>query len=141
VGVNYIDRFISPELSLGLETQAVTVTQIDGAPKLAIADTTALNDQGKALGFENGDAITKINGEVVPYNSEFQEFFGRQQQSLQEGKKLSYTVLRKNEAGEQKEVELAADVIIVDRVVKHLLGMNDQATPEQLELRKAWITE
>jgi len=141
VGVNYIDRFVSPELSLGLETQAVTVTQIDGSPKLAIADTTALNDQGKTLRFKNGDAITKINGEVVPYNSEFQEFFGRQQQSLQEGKKLTYTVLRKNEAGEQQEVELAADVIIVDRVVKHLLGMNDQATPEQLELRKAWITE
>ena len=141
VGVNYIERFVSPELSLGLETQAVTVTQIDGMPKLAIADTTVLNDQGKALGFKNGDAIVKINGELVPYNNEFRDFFGRQQEALEQGKKLNYTVLRKNEAGEYKEIELSADVIIVDRVVRHLLGMNDQATPEQLELRKAWLTD
>jgi predicted metalloprotease with PDZ domain len=141
VGVNYIERFVSPELSLGLESEAVTVTQIDGLPKLAIADTAALNNQGKALGFMNGDAIVKINGEVVPYNNEFRDFFGRQQGSLEEGKKLSYTVLRKNEAGELKEVNLSADVIIVDRVVRHLLGMNDHATPEQLELRKAWLTD
>jgi predicted metalloprotease with PDZ domain len=141
VGVNYIERFVSPELSLGLESEAVTITQIDGAPKLAIADTTALNNQGKALGFKKDDAIVKINGEVIPYNNEFRDFFGRQQQSLEEGKKLTYTVLRKNETGDLKEVELAADVIIVDRVVRHLLGMNDQATPEQLALRNAWITE
>ena len=141
VGVNYIERFVSPELSLGLESEAVTITQIDGAPKLAIADTNALNNQGKALGFKNNDAIVKINGELIPYNNEFRDFFGRQQQSLEEGKTLTYTVLRKNDAGDLKEVELAADVIIVDRVVRHLLGMNDQATPEQLALRKAWITE
>ena len=117
------------------------MTQIDGLPKLAIADTAALNNQGKALGFMNGDAIVKINGEVVPYNNEFRDFFARQQGALEEGKKLSYTVLRKNEAGELKEVDLSAEVIIVDRVVRHLLGMNDNATPEQLELRKAWLTD
>lgn len=141
VGVNYIERFVSPELTLGLESEAVTVTQIEGSPKLAIADTNALNNQGKALGFKNGDALVKINGELIPYNNEFRDFFSRQQQSLEEGTKLSYTVLRKNEAGEFKEVELTADVIIVDRIVRHLLGLNDQATPEQLALRKAWITD
>ena len=141
VGVNYIDQFVSPELSLGLESEAVTVTQIDGSPKLAIADTNALNNQGKALGFQNGDAILKINGEVIPYNNEFRDFFTRQQESLAEGKTLSYTVLRKNEQGELKEVELSANVIIVDRIVRHLLGMNDHASPEQLALRKAWLTD
>ena len=141
VGVNYIEKFISPELSLGLESQAVTITQIDNSPKLAIADTTALNNQGKALGFKNGDVIVKINGDSIPYNNEFRDFIGRQQQSLEAGKKLSYTVLRKNEKGEMQEVELAANTIIVDREVRHLLGMNDQATPEQLSLRNSWIKE
>jgi predicted metalloprotease with PDZ domain len=141
VGVNYIEKFISPELSLGLESDAVTITQIDSLPKLAIADTSKLNNQGKALGFEKGDAIVKINGEVIPYNNEFRDFFGRQQQSLQQGDTLSYTVLRKNTGGEMQEVELTAEVIIVDREVRHLLGMNDQATPEQLALRKSWLTD
>lgn len=141
VGVNYIEKFISPELSLGLESNAVTITEIDRSPKLAIADVSALNAQGQALGFKVGDAIVKINGEVIPYNNEFRDFFARQQQSLEEGKKLGYTVLRKDDTGELKEVELTADVIIVDREVRHLLGMNDQATPEQLALRQAWITE
>lgn len=141
VGVNYIESFISPELSLGLESDAVTITQADGSPKLAIAKTEALNAQGKALGFQEGDVLLKMNGEPIPYNDEFRDFFTRQQQSLQVGKPLSYTVLRKNEAGTQQEVELKANAIVVEREVKHLLGWNEQATPEQLALRKSWISQ
>jgi predicted metalloprotease with PDZ domain len=141
VGVNYIETFISPELTLGLESNAVTVTDEGGTPKLAIANAKLLNAQGKALGFKDGDILTKINGEVIPYNDQFKGFFERQQQGLQEGKKLSYTVLRKNESGTSDEVELTADIIIVDREVRHLLGFNDQASPGQLALRKSWISK
>ncbi len=141
VGVNYIEKFISPELSLGLESSAVTVTQTEDGPKLAIANTETLNDQGKALGFKKEDIILKINGEIIPYNEQFRDFFERQQQSLEVGKKLSFGVLRKNETGSLEEVELTADVMIVNREVRHLLGMNDQATPEQIALRKSWMSE
>jgi predicted metalloprotease with PDZ domain len=141
VGVNYIEKFISPELSLGLESSAVTVTQTEGGPKLAIANTETLNEQGKALGFKKEDIINKINGEVIPYNEQFRDFFERQQRSLEVGKKLSFGVLRKNETGALEEVELTADVMIVNREVRHLLGMNDQATPEQIALRKSWMSE
>ncbi len=141
VGVNYIEKFISPELSLGLESSAVTVTQTEDGPKLAIANTETLNDQCKALGFKKEDIILKINGEIIPYNEQFRDFFERQQQSLEVGKKLSFGVLRKNETGSLEEVELTADVMIVNREVRHLLGMNDQATPEQIALRKSWMSE
>jgi predicted metalloprotease with PDZ domain len=141
VGVNYIEKFISPELTLGLESNAVTITDEGGTPKLAIANAQLLNAQGKALGFKDGDVLVKMNGEVIPYNDQFKAFFERQQKGLQEGKKLSYTVLRKNEGGTSQEVELSADIIIVDREVKHLLGLNEQATPTQLELRKSWISK
>lgn len=141
VGVNYLEKFISPELSLGLESSAVTITQAEGTPKLAIANVNALNDQGKALGFKNEDMLIKINGELIPYNEQFRDFFQRHQQGLEAGKKLSYTVLRKNEKGAMEEVELTADVMIVNREVRHLLGVNDQATPAQTALRKAWISE
>ncbi|WP_276373683.1 peptidase M61 [Chryseolinea sp. H1M3-3] len=141
VGINYIETFISPELNLGLESNAVTITQEDSSPKLAIANAQALNDQGKAFGFKDGDVLLKINGELIPYNQEFREFFFRQQQSLQKGKPFSYTVQRKNEAGELQEVELKAEAIVVEREVKHLLGINDQATPAQVSLRKSWLDD
>jgi predicted metalloprotease with PDZ domain len=141
VGLNYIEKFNSPELSLGLESNAVTLTQVDNAPKLAIANFNALNEQGKALAFKDGDILLKMNGELIPYNDEFRDFFQRQQQNLSPGKTIAYTVLRKNEAGILREVELAAEVIVVNREVRHLLGLNDQATPDQVALRKSWISE
>ncbi|MGC4020464.1 MAG: hypothetical protein QM734_00220 [Cyclobacteriaceae bacterium] len=57
-----------------------------------------------------------------------------------EGGTLTYGVLRKNEAGEQKEVELKANVIKVEKVKKHLLDFDPNATPEQLAVQKAWLT-
>lgn len=141
VGLSYTESFLVPELSLGLESQAVTLSQEDGTPKLAIADVEALNAQGKALGFKVGDLLLKINGETIPYNDQFRDFIQRQQMNLKEGGKLSYTVLRKNESGARQEVELTADLKMVEREVKHLIGINEQATAEQVALRKSWLRE
>jgi predicted metalloprotease with PDZ domain len=139
VGINYIESFLSPELTLGLETNAVGISEEGGSPRLSISNASLLNAQGKALGFKDGDILIKMNGETIPYNDQFKDFFERQQRSLEEGKKISYTVLRKNEAGVQQEVELAANAIVVEREIRHLLGLNDQATPDQVSLRKSWI--
>ena len=141
VGIKYVEKFISPELTLGLESNAVTISEEGGTPKLAIAKAQLLNAQGKALGFKDGDVLIKINGELIPYNEQFKAFFERQQQGLQQGKKLSYTVLRKNEEGTSQEVELTADAMVVDREVKHLLGFDDEAPPAQLALRQSWISK
>jgi predicted metalloprotease with PDZ domain len=141
VGVKYIEKITSPELTLGLESNAVTITEEGGSPKLAIANAKLLNPQGKALGFADGDVLIKMNGDTIPYNDQFKAFFERQQQGLQKGKKISYTVLRKNEGGVAQEVDLSADIIVVDREVKHLLGFDEQATPAQLALRNSWITK
>jgi hypothetical protein len=119
----------------------VTISEEGGTPKLAIANAQLLNAQGKALGFKDGDLLVKINGELIPYNDQFKAFFERQQHGLQLGKKLSYTVLRKNEGGTSQEVELSADTMMVDREVKHLLGFDDQATPAQQALRQSWISK
>ena len=73
VGVNYIEKFISPDVNLGLESNAVTITQGEGSPKLAISNVEALNAQGKLLGFKEGDILLKINGELIPYNQQFQQ--------------------------------------------------------------------
>ena len=141
VGINYIDKLIAPDVNLGLESNAVTITQAEGSPKLAISNVEALNAQGKLLAFKEGDILLKINGELIPYNQQFSSFLERQQNSLIEGKTLSFTVLRKNEAGANQEIELSGPIIMVDREVRHVLGLNEKASPQQLSLRKSWISE
>lgn len=141
VGVNYSPELTNLELSLGLEQSAITVTQVDSKNMLAIGNANGLNDQGKALGLKEGDVLVKINGEKIPdLGPDLGAFIGKQQQSLAEGNTLSFTVLRKNEAGEQKEVELKAPVKKVERKKRYVLSFNEKATPEQLALRESWLS-
>jgi hypothetical protein len=69
-----------------------------------------------------------------------QGYFEKQKASLKEGGTLTYTVLRKDDAGELKEVTLEAPAKKVERKKKHALDLNPNATPEQLALREAWLT-
>ncbi|HEY3430260.1 MAG TPA: peptidase M61, partial [Cyclobacteriaceae bacterium] len=141
VGVNYNPELTNLELSLGLEQSAITVTQVDNKNMLAIGNANGLNDQGKALGLKEGDVLVKINGEQIPdLGPNLGAFIGKQQQSLAEGNTLSFGVLRKNEAGEQKEIELKAPVKKVERKKKYVLNFNENATPEQLALRESWLS-
>lgn len=142
VGVRFAPELATLELSLGLENNALTITQIEGKPKIAIANATALNDQGKALGFSNGDVLMKINGEDLPdLGPDFPPFITKQQQSLKEGGTLSYTVLRKNEAGEEKPVELKGPVKKVERKRRFIIAFDENANAEQLATRKAWLSK
>lgn len=141
VGVNFFPELTILELSLGLENNSVTVTQVNGKPMLAIASEAALNDQGKALGLKTGDVLVKINGETIPdLGPDLGTFIGKHQQGLAEGNTLSFGVLRKNEAGELQEVELKSTVKKVERKKKFVITFNENPTPEQAALRDSWIT-
>jgi predicted metalloprotease with PDZ domain len=141
VGVKYIDQEKISEPSIGLDQRSITFEEIDGKPMLAIKDPSKLNDQGKALGFKEGDIIIKINGEKLPdLGPSFGQFIQSQQKALVEGGTLTYGVLRKNEHGERKEVELKATVIKVEKTVRHKLEFDSNATPEQLAIQKSWLT-
>lgn len=140
VGVNFYPEQINLELSLGLEQRAVTVTQVNNKPMLAIGNADALNDQGKALGLKNGDVLAKINNEVLPdLGPDLGTFINKHQTALVEGGTLSVTVLRKNDAGVDSEVELKAPVKKIERKKKFILTFNESATPEQLALRQSWL--
>jgi predicted metalloprotease with PDZ domain len=142
VGVKYAPELITKELSLGLEVAALTLAPVNQKPRIAIANIEALNDQGKALGFQNGDIPVKLNGEDFPdYSEELQSFLTRQQHSLKEGNMLSYVVLRKNEAGEEKNVELKAVLKKIEYTNRFVIAFDDNATPEQLATRKAWLSK
>ncbi len=108
---------------------------------LTIINLGALDTQGKVLNFQADDALVKMNGEdLPPLGPELGNFFGRQKASMAEGKMLSYTVLRKNDAGELKEVELKAQVEKIEIKQAHLLSFDETADAEKLLVRKSWLT-
>lgn len=142
VGVKYAPELITEELTLGLEVPALTLTTVNEKPRIAIGNAEALNEQGKALGFQDGDIPVKLNGEDFPdYGPEIQSFITRQNASLKEGNMLSYVVLRKNEAGEEKKVELKTVLKPIEYANRFVIAFDDQATPEQLATRKAWLSK
>jgi predicted metalloprotease with PDZ domain len=135
VGVEYVKELVSAEYSLGLEQQAIAITQYEGKPTLAIGNVDALNEQGKALGFVKDDVLLKINGDKIPdLGPELGAFIQKQQQAIGEGKILRYTVSRNNTL-----VELAAPCQKAERKGKHIIRFAENPTPKQLALRTAWL--
>jgi hypothetical protein len=68
-------------------------------------------------------------------------YIEKQKASLKVDGKITYTVIRKDEAGAAKEVTLEAPVIKIERKKKHVLELNPNATAEQLALREAWLSD
>jgi predicted metalloprotease with PDZ domain len=142
VGITYSAEHSYEDLSLGIDSPDLGITQIDSVPKLQISTTAHLNEMGKALGFQEGDVLLKMNDSEFPEigSPEFGAFIQRQLLALQEGKDISYTILRKDSNGEMKESILTAPVTKVAIVQQHLLAPNPNATPEQTALRNAWLS-
>ncbi len=107
---------------------------------IIVANVGALDNQGKVLKFQAEDALVKMNGEdLPPLGPELGNFFGRQKASLAEGKTLSFTVLRKNDAGDLKEVTLSAPIEKIEIKQAHLLSFDETTDPEKLLVRKSWL--
>lgn len=92
------------------------------------------------LGFQGGDLLYKWQGQELTVAS-IQSVMGQHQMGSKEGDELAVVVLRKNEAGEYEEVELKGILKKVPVEVKHVLLPMENATAEQLALRKAWLGE
>jgi predicted metalloprotease with PDZ domain len=140
VGVNYVEEEKFEDYSLGIGQSNIGVTQVESKPKLQISSAANMNAMGAALGFKDGDVLLKINGEALPdLGPELGNFIQRQLASLAQLKTLSYTVLRKDESGALKEVQLSAPVQKVQLAQRHVLSFDLAATPEQIVLRDSWL--
>jgi predicted metalloprotease with PDZ domain len=140
VGVKYKKEEKFKDYTLGIGNDDLGVTQIDNKPRLQIAKTDKLNVMGQALGFKEGDVLVKMNGDTLPdLGPDFPKFIQAQMMSLPNLDTMKYTVLRKDESGATKEVELSAPVTQVELTRKHLLEFDSAATPEQLALRDSWL--
>jgi len=141
VGVNYIKEQEVKEVGMGFANNNISVVQYNEQPMIAFKNCQYLNEQGKMIGFKDDDILVKVNGvEMPPLGPEASEIITKHKESLKEGEKMSYTVMRKDDAGEYREVKLEA--VIKPSVVnkRHTLSFDENATPEQLRLRKGWLS-
>jgi predicted metalloprotease with PDZ domain len=141
LGIIYAPEHTFEDYSLGIDNPDLALTQVDSTSRLQIATTAHLNSMGKALGFQEGDVLLKINGEDIPEigSPEMSTFFQKQLLTLEDGKDITYSVAREDSTGERKETVLTAPVEKVQITQQHLLAPNPKATPEQVALRDAWL--
>jgi hypothetical protein len=95
---------------------------------------------GKALGLKVGDIYLKMNGDEFPeLGPEINNFLGTQFQKIPTLETMTVTVLRAVD-GEMKEVQLTAPNKQIEVPIAMKLAFLESATPEQLALRKAWLS-
>ncbi|GHA54002.1 M61 family metallopeptidase [Pontibacter akesuensis] len=106
--------------------------------KLTVAETADMDAFGKEMGFKAGDVLLKFNGtDITPQN--IRDLIAVELQSIKPGEKISFTVGRKNSNGKLKEKKLKGRATAVKRAQQHVLVPDPAATPEQLQLRNAWL--
>ncbi|MCC9166933.1 M61 family metallopeptidase [Pontibacter harenae] len=112
----------------------------EASDKITVAETADMDAFGKKLGLRIGDQLLAINGqELTPMN--IREVLTENLQTVEPGKTVEYTVGRKNAAGKVKQKKLKAKAIAIERNTPHVLSPLPDATPEQLQLREAWLNE
>ncbi|OKL38884.1 peptidase M61 [Pontibacter flavimaris] len=106
--------------------------------KIKVADTADMDAFGRKIGFRTGDLLLAFNGtEITPAN--IRQLLAEDLQNMKPGEKLTFTVGRVNEKGEVKEKKLKGKATAVKREQQHILQLDPMATPEQVQLRNAWL--
>lgn len=106
--------------------------------RLQVTGIRKMNDFGKALGYQMGDEIDKINGKKV---SPMQFFMFRQQwmKTVKEGDKVKIDVLRKSANGRIVKKTLKAKAFKSEVKVYNAINFTQVANGAQLRIRKAWL--
>ncbi|MFY0654467.1 MAG: peptidase M61 [Cyclobacteriaceae bacterium] len=137
VGVNYFESAEGEAYSLGFTLEALSIDTVD--QKIKIVDADQLNDFGKKIGFKTGDLLLKINGQEIPDILNMVAMFEKELDRLRDLDELSYTVLRKSEEGESKEVLLKTPVERLQYSEKHALVFKEFPSDRQLRIRNNWL--
>jgi hypothetical protein len=158
-GIDYSDDGFIEELSIfGFDPQrGITFDMTRGMLKLL---GMGIDDFGKELGFKDGDLLKTWNGEELKLTN-IQQVLTSYAMSAGEGNELKVTVLREKEisAKEKKkrekaikkgkkveelpmtEVNLSGKLKKVRTPQKHAFNINDNATEQQMLIRKSWLGE
>lgn len=141
VGVDYQPEVVEQTFSLGFSSSALRLADVEGKKKLSIGNLDAMNEFGRRFGFQKGDILEGVNGQPLPaVGPELAGFLNSTLRSLEEGKQLTYSIVRADTAGTYQKLELGATVVKVPSTKRHVISFNAAPTAEQLAIRNSWIT-
>ena len=106
--------------------------------KLVVTGTEKMNDFGKALGYQIGDEIDKVNGKQLS-PMEFRMYRQDWLKKVKEGDKVKISVLRKTANGKTIKKTLKAKAFKSDVRLYNTIDFASAANSEQLRMRKAWL--
>jgi predicted metalloprotease with PDZ domain len=116
------------------------VLRKDSLERFFIFKYDKLDAFGKeSIGFQQDDVILKWDGKPFTLSTASAVLFSYMG-SVKAGDNLSITILRKNEAGEEKEIDLNIEVVKIPIKKKHVFKFTETPTEEQLRMRNRWLT-
>ena len=108
------------------------------AGRITVVETDEMDAFGKAMGFKEGDQLLALNGtEITPQN--IREIIGEKLQQVKPGENVTMTVGRANAKGKIRKKKLKGKAVARERQSLHVLEPDPNATPEQKNLRAAWL--
>lgn len=134
VGLKYLAEKTEEQITLG----GISVGYNDKTSRLVVVKTDQLDDFGKKLKFQEGDEIMTFNNRKLGLDN-MREVLGGFLQSAKTGDKLTIEVLRKDKKGNESVKTLKAKVKPVKVTEHDVLEVNENATEQQVNVRKAWL--
>ena len=118
---------ISMNYNITAESSTIFIENLEGS-----------NSFAKDMGYKVGDKFLSINGQSLTAGNA-DRAINAWKQTTQAGDKVVVMVERKLENGKVKKVKLKGNAITVKVPMPRILMLDEQATPDQLAFRKAWL--
>jgi len=106
--------------------------------RFLVADTTGMNSVGKALGYHRNDELFSINGEEMNQTNA-ENIIKKVGMNSKPGDELIIQVIRKDENGIEKKVQLKAAIKKFPVIKYNALDFMDSPDADQLKLRTFWL--
>ena len=106
--------------------------------RMIVSGTKNMNDFGKAMGYEAGDELVKLNGKKIK-PAEFRDLREAWLAKTKEGDMLKVTVMRKDAGGKMVKKVLKAKVFKSDARSFNIIKFTDKPSVDQTSMRKAWL--
>ena len=133
VGITFEKDAVVKEISLG----GVMLSFNPETQRLFVADMGNADEFGKALGYKTNDEIVSINGQEIDMG-DVQNQMANFRKTTKPGDKVEIVVARR-EGDVFKEKKLKEKAILVEKKKKFLIEFDENASAEQLKIRKAWL--
>lgn len=134
VGLNYTAKRVEEKITLG----GISVGYNPETNRLVVVKTDKLDDFGKKLKFKEGDEIISFNNRKLGIDN-MKDVLGSFMENTKAGDKLVIEVLRKDKKNNETIKTLKAKVKPVKVTETDILELNEAATEQQINTRKAWL--